>query len=580
MSKHLIQKDKLMDYSAPVDEMLFQLEHICSVNKLQTYRRYQAFDILTIKSVLDEAAKLSSKVIAPLNKIGDLVPPRKEGENVICSPGFLEAYKTISSGGWVGMLGSEEFGGMKLPTAIGSCVNEMLGSACLALALNPLMTQGHIEALENHASDALKNLYLPNLISGRWSGTMNLTEENAGSDVGALKTLASPQADGTFEITGQKIYISWGEHDLAENICHLVLARLPNSEAGTRGLSLFLVPKYLVEDNGTIGSRNSVGIVALEKKMGLHGSPTAAMSYNKAQAWLVGKPNDGMTAMFTMMNNARLGVGVQGLSQSERAFQTARTFAKDRRQGRSQIENGTGTIIDHADVRRNLLFMKALTSVSRSICLDTAVSIDLSKESKSQAMLDRAAFLIPIAKAFGTDNGCRVSDLGIQVHGGLGYIESSGAPQLYRDVRITAIYEGTNGIQGMDLVNRKLSDGGAAGFLLIDEFQETQNICNEINIVSPEAVEEFQEARLNLLMAMRWMVNSNNLNERYAGATPFLKAFGLVLGAHYLLKGAIKSEDLQRVELAQFYIEHILPESQAAIKSACRGSHSIYQTKV
>ena len=569
-----------MNYCAPVDEMLFQLEHICNIKRLQISERYEKFDIYTIKSVLDEAAKLSAEVIAPLNKIGDLVPPRKQGANVICSPGFLEAYQVISSGGWVGMSASEEYGGMDLPVSIGSCINEMLGSACLALALNPLMTQGQIEALENHASDKLKKLYLPPLISGRWSGTMNLTEENAGSDVGALKTRATPNADGTFEITGQKIYISWGEHDLTENICHLVLARLPKAKIGTRGVSLFLVPKYLVEDDGTIGTRNSLNIIALEEKMGLHGSPTAVMSYNKAKGWLVGKPNEGMAAMFTMMNNARLGVGVQGLSQAERAFQTASAYARDRRQGRSQIKNGAGTIIDHADVRRNLLFMKALTSVSRSICLDTAVSIDLSKRSKSQTILDRAAFLIPIAKAFGTDNGCRVSDLGIQVHGGLGFIESSGAPQFYRDVRITAIYEGTNGIQGMDLVNRKLSDGGAAGFSLIDEFLETENICNEMNIVKPEIIQEFREARLNLFMAMNWMVNSDNINERYAGATPFLKAFGLILGAHYLLKGTIKSEDLQRIELAQFYIEHILPESHSAIKSACRGSQSIYRTQV
>jgi hypothetical protein len=442
------------------------------------------------------------------------------------------------------------------------------------------MTQGQIQALENHASEALKKRYLPNLISGRWSGTMNLTEENAGSDVGALKTKAIPKVDGSFEITGQKIYISWGEHNLAENICHLVLARLPKSGSGTRGISLFLVPKYLVNDDGTLGARNSLNIIALEKKMGLHGSPTAVMNYSNATGWLVGKPNEGMSAMFTMMNNARLGVGIQGLSQAERAFQVARRYAKDRRQGRPQIENGTGSIIDHADVRRNLLFMTALTSVSRSICLDTATSIDLSEQSQSQTMLDRAAFLIPIAKAFGTDNGCRVSDLGIQVHGGLGFIESSGVPQFYRDVRITAIYEGTNGIQGMDLVNRKLSDGGAAGFSLIDELKETENICDVSNLIIPEAILEFQEARLNLRLAMNWMVDSNNLNERYAGATAFLKAFGLVLGAHYLLKGAVKSEDLQRIELAQFYIEHVLPESHSAIKSACRGSSSIYRTQV
>jgi hypothetical protein len=326
--------------------------------------------------------------------------------------------------------------------------------------------------------------------------------------------------------------------------------------------------------------KNGLTIIALEKKMGLHGSPTAVIRYDKAEGWLVGKPNEGMATMFTMMNNARLGVGVQGLSQAERAFQTAGSYARGRKQGRSQIQNGTGYIIDHADVRRNLLFMKALTSVSRSICLDTAVSIDISKVTKSQVIFDRASFLIPIAKAFATDNGCRVSDLGIQVHGGLGFIESSGMPQFYRDVRITAIYEGTNGIQGMDLVNRKLSDGGAAGFSLIEEFVETEKRCNETRVIRSDLVQEFRAARLNLSMAMHWMVDCNNLNERYSGATPFLKAFGLILGAHYLLKGAIKSEDSERIELAQFYIDHILPESQSAIKSACRGSRSIYRTQV
>jgi acyl-CoA dehydrogenase len=256
-----------MHYCAPISEMLFQLEYICDVKKLQSYEKYKTLDTFTIKSVLDEAAKLSSKVLAPLNRSGDLVPPRIEGDDVICSPGFLEAYKAISSGGWVGMSGSQEFGGMDLPVVVSSCVNEMLGSACLSLALNPLMTQGQIEALENHASEEVKKFYLPNLISGRWSGTMNLTEENAGSDVGALSTQAIPKTNGAFDITGQKIYISWGEHNLTENICHLVLARLPNSEPGTRGVSLFLVPKHIVGHDGKLGVKNGLTIIALEKKM-------------------------------------------------------------------------------------------------------------------------------------------------------------------------------------------------------------------------------------------------------------------------------------------------------------------------
>ena len=566
-----------MDYFAPVDEMLFQLEHVCNVTELRSHNKFENLDMSMIKTILMEAAKLSSQTIAPLNRLGDLIHPKKTGEEVHCPSEFFKAYEEISNGGWVGMSGSAEFGGMDLPLVVGSCVNEMLGSACLSLALNPLMTQGQIEALQSHASEEIKNCYLPNLISGRWSGTMNLTEEAAGSDVGALITTAIPNSDGTYEISGQKIYISWGEHDLTENICHLVLARLPNAESGTRGISLFLVPKFIPTAQGQIGKRNNLAVIGLEEKMGLHGSPTSVMEYKKAKGWLVGKANQGMSAMFTMMNNARLGVAVQGVSQAERAFQKSVNYSKQRKQGRSQIENGSGTIIDHADVRRNLLYMKALTSVSRSLCLDTAMSIDVANESGSSSLMNRAAFLIPIAKAFSTDNGCRVSDIGIQVHGGLGFIESSGVPQLYRDARITAIYEGTNGIQAMDLVNRKLSDGGKIGFSLIEECGVTERLCNEVGIIKNESIQEFSKARHMLSDAIRWMLNAQSLNERYSGATQFLKAFGLILGAHYLLMGAVKSENSEKIDLAQFYIEHILPESYGAIKSACRGSGSIYR---
>ena len=569
-----------MDYCPPVDEMLFQLEHICHVKELLNYNKYENIDLLTISKILDEVGKLSTKSIAPLNRVGDLVHPKKQNDLVLCPPEFLKAYKEISSGGWIGMSGSEDFGGMDLPLVIGSCVNEMLGSACLSLALNPLMTQGQIEALQSHASDAIKKCFLPHLISGRWSGTMNLTEEAAGSDVGALAASATQKENGTYEISGQKIYISWGEHDLTENICHLVLARIPGSPNGTKGISLFLVPKFLPTEEGGIGKRNRLAAVSLENKMGLHGSPTAVMNYNKAIGWLIGKPNEGMSAMFTMMNNARLGVAVQGLSQAERAFQTAVKHSKDRKQGRAQVKNGFGTIIDHADVRKNLLYMKALTSVSRSLCLDTAMSIDLAKLSGSSFHQNRAAFLIPIAKAFSTDNGCKVSDIGIQVHGGLGFIESSGVPQLFRDARITAIYEGTNGIQAMDLVNRKLSDGGSAGFALMEEFVDTEKSCERTGILSNNSIQEFRTARHDLFNAFNWMVKAENMNERYAGATQFLRAFGLVLGAHYLMKAMTGSQTSARIDLAQFYIDHILPESFASIKSACRGSGSIYRAQI
>ena len=569
-----------MTYVAPIEEMLFLLENICDVKSLQKYEKYSNLDGNTIRSILSEVGRLSSKIVEPVNRLGDLSPPQMVGEKVVCSPGFFEAYKAIADGGWVGMSGNSEFGGMDLPLVITSCVNEMLGSACLSLSLNSLMTQGQIEALENHGSIEIKKLYLPHLNSGRWSGTMNLTEENAGSDVGALKTRAIPVGDGTYEITGEKIYISWGEHDLTENICHLVLARLPNSATGTKGISLFLVPKYIPNEKKNIGEKNTLRAVSLEEKMGLHGSPTAIMQYNKAKGWLIGKPNTGMKAMFTMMNNARLGVGVQGLSQAEHAFQKALQFAKKRKQGQAIIKNGSGTIIDHADVRRNLLLMKSLTIVCRYICLDTALSMDLAKVSNSSNMLAKAEFLIPIAKAFSTDMGCRVCDIGIQVHGGIGFIEGAGASQLYRDARITTIYEGTNGIQAIDLVNRKLSDNGVAAFNLIDEFIKTEEVCVKINLIKSDLIEEFKAARMCLSRAIAWMLNTKELNDKFAGATPFLKAFGLVLGAHYLLKAAIKSQKLEKIELAQFYIHHILPETYAATQSACRGSDQIYAAQI
>ena len=569
-----------MDYSVPIDEMLFQLEHICNVSELQRYNKYENLDFATIKTILEEASKMCSKTIAPINRLGDIMHPKKRNDEVSCPPEFLKAYQEISFGGWVGMLGSQNYGGMQLPLVITSCVNEMLGSACLSLALNPLMTQGQIEALESHASEEIKRQFLPNLMSGRWSGTMNLTEETAGSDVGELTTVAIPTDDGHYEISGQKIYISWGEHNLTENICHLVLARLPGSQKGTKGISLFLVPKYIPNEQGKIGERNCLKAISLERKMGLHGSPTAVMEYNKAKGWLVGNPNQGMSAMFTMMNNARLGVAVQGLSQSELALQKAIRYSKDRKQGRPQIKDGVGTIIDHADVRRNLLCMKALTVVSRSLCLDTAMSIDVAKQTGSNVLKNKAAFLIPIAKAFSTDNGCRVSDIGIQVHGGLGFIESSGVPQIYRDVRITSIYEGTNGIQAMDLVNRKLADGGAAGFALIEECFSTEKLCKQNNIMTLECLQEFQDAIKKLSEALTWMLKAEVLNDRYAGASQFLKAFGLILGAHYLLKAAAKRKNSDKIELAQFYVDHLLPESIASINSACRGARSLYSAQV
>ena len=566
-----------MAYTAPLEEMLFLLENVFDIKKMQKYDSFSSLDIDTINSILLEASRVSEKTLFPLNAISDQIPAKQENGEIICSPGFLEAYKELCSGGWVGMAGSTFFGGMGMPAIVTSCVNEIMNSGCVSLALNPLMTQGQIEALEHHASEEIKEIFLPKLISGEWSGTMNLTEPMAGSDVGALTSQATQLEDGSYSITGQKIYISWGDHNLSENICHLVLARLPNAPIGTKGISLFLVPKYLLDSDKKPTITNNVKTISIEKKMGLHGSPTAVLEYAGSIGWIVGNPNDGMRAMFTMMNNARLGVGIQGLSQAEVSYQQAINFAKNRKQGRSLIKDGFNTILDHADVRRNLLLMRCLTLVSRAICFETAMAIDLSKQENSEELRDRAAFLTPIAKAFSTDSGCRVAELAVQVHGGMGYIRDTGVEQFYRDVRITAIYEGTNGIQAMDLVGRKLSKNGKTAKALIKEIENTEKACAKTNSFSPEIIKKIKSARCDLYQTLDWMVNTNNLNDRFSGATPFLKAFGLVLGAHYLIKSALASQDTERCSIAKFYVNNILPESHAATQASVNGSVELYE---
>jgi len=453
-------------------------------------------------------------------------------------------------------------------------MNEMMSGACLALALNPLMSQGQIEALHHHASDEMKAVYLPKLISGAWSGTMNLTEPQAGSDVGALSTKAAPNDDGSYSVTGQKIFISWGDNDFAANICHLVLARLPGAVAGTKGISLFLVPKFLPDEAGNPGVANSLKVVSLEHKLGIHGSPTAVMEFDGATGWLVGAKNAGMKAMFTMMNNARLGVGAEGLGVAEAAFQQALAFARERRQGRALIKDGTGTIVDHADVRRMLMVMKTQISVARAIIYATAIAGDLAVANGDAVMAARAAFLTPIAKAFGTETGNEVAYLGVQVHGGMGFIEETGAAQFSRDVRVTAIYEGTNGIQSMDLVARKLMDGGAAAKALLSEIHETVGAGQE----------EYGDLSALLALAAKavgeatdWMLAQGDLNDRFSGSVAYLRAFALVLGGHFLLKAAmVKGSGEAREALARFFIRRQLSAVGGLCAEACEGQADLY----
>jgi acyl-CoA dehydrogenase len=443
----------------------------------------------------------------------------------------------------------------------------MMGSACLALQLNPLMTQGQIEALEHHASDTIKQLYIPKLVSGEWCGTMNLTEPQAGSDVGALRTRAEPLTDGRFAITGQKIYITWADNDFAANICHLVLARLPDAPAGTKGISLFMVPKFLPHADGTLGARNALQVVSLEHKLGLHGSPTAVMQYDAATGWMIGEPNKGMAAMFTMMNNARLGVGMQGVAVAEAAFQQALSYAMDRKQGTTPL--GAGAIIDHADVRRMLAQMKAEVFSARAIGLACAVAIDMARATGAADWQARAAFLTPIAKAYGTDIGCEVAQMGVQVHGGMGFIEETGAAQFARDVRVTAIYEGTNGIQAMDLVGRKMQDGGEAAYRLIDEVQASAEAARSTHPDLASAVWNAAEA---LREATEGLIAMQS-GDRNAGAVPYLRAFARVLGGHFHLKAA---SEPARLALAQFAILRLLPEHSALLAQVRQGATGLY----
>ncbi|MCF2904724.1 acyl-CoA dehydrogenase [Octadecabacter sp. CECT 8868] len=556
-----------MPYTSPVADFQFLMDHVVNFTQIAKTDRFSEATSDMRDAIMTEAAKLCDEVVAPLQGAGDEQPAFLENGIVRTSPGFDAGYKAIAEGGWIGISASPENGGMGLPLTLATAVNEMLAGACLSLQLNPLMTQGQIEALEHHASDAIKDLYLPKLISGDWSGTMNLTEPQAGSDVGALASKAVPNEDGSYAISGQKIYISWGDNDFTENVCHLVLARLPDGVQGTKGISLFMVPKIIPNADGTLGERNSLRVVSLEHKMGLHGSPTAVMEYDGATGWLIGEKHGGMAAMFTMMNNARVGVATQGIGVAEAAYQHALAYAMDRKQGRA---GGSGTIIEHADVRRMLATMKSEIFAARSIALANAVAIDMATATGDAAWDARAALLTPISKAFGTDIGVETAATGIQVHGGMGFIEETGAAQFARDVRVTTIYEGTNGIQAMDLVARKMMDNGDAAFALMDEIEAAAEAARS---TLPDLVDPVWQASESLRETTEWLV-TQDMDHRFAGAVPYLRAFARVLGAHFHLTAAL-SGDEARKRLATFYIKRLLPEHTALLAHVREGADDL-----
>jgi alkylation response protein AidB-like acyl-CoA dehydrogenase len=480
-------------------------------------------DEQTAGAVLEAAGEMLASEFAPLNRKGDLEGARHDGQGVRAVPGFAQAYRAFAGGGWNALAADPQWGGQGLPKALEYAVFEMAQAANASLALCPMLTQGAIDALVHHGSERQKRLVLPKLVSGEWTGTMNLTEPQAGTDLASVATRAAPDGTGGYRLDGQKIFITWGDHDMADNICHLVLARLPDGPPGIKGVSLFLASKFEVTDEGGVGAANALRCGSIEHKLGIHGSPTCVMLFEGARAELVGEAGKGVAQMFTMMNSARLHVGVQGVGFAERAYQQALGYALERKQGRTALP-GPGVIFDHPDVRRMLGLMKAKTEAARGICLAAAVRSDRARLGDAAAKA-RSELLTPIAKAWSTDIGVEVASLGVQVHGGMGFIEETGAAQFYRDARIAPIYEGTNGIQALDLVGRKLAgDGGEAMRSLIIEMRATADPMLTEAIAALEA-------------ATDWLLIHPGL-DAMAGASAYLKLCGEVIGGHRLARQA------------------------------------------
>ncbi|MEZ5952721.1 MAG: acyl-CoA dehydrogenase [Hyphomonas sp.] len=563
-----------MPYDAPVADMAFTLQAVAGLQKLEGLPGFEAYDADLIEPILEEAGKLARDVLAPLNQSGDAHGAILNETGVTAAPGFAEAYAQFRDGGWMGLSAPEEWGGQGLPKALALAVMEMIHSANMAFGLCPLLSFGAIEALLHHGTDAQKQAYLPDLVSGNWTGTMNLTEPQAGSDVGALKSKAVPKGDGSFAISGQKIFITWGDHDMAENIIHLVLARLPDAPAGSRGVSLFIVPKFLLGPDGRPGARNSLKCIGLEKKMGIHASPTCVMEYDGATGWLIGEANKGLACMFTMMNSARLNVGLEGVAVGEAAYQTAFRYAQDRKQGKAEGVDGPAPILHHADVRRTLTTMRARVAAARAICYATGVAADLAvsaaDEQARHAAKLREDVLTPIAKAWSTDMGVDIASLGVQIHGGMGFMNETLAGQLYRDARIAPIYEGTNGIQAIDLVGRKLSGtNGESMRLILGDIDATIREARATN--DPQLVQIADRLRAGadaLREASDWMLSAmkeRDQDKALSGATAYLALAGDVIGGHFLTRAATAArhgDDMdaraRHLALAGFFAETML----------------------
>ena len=591
-------------YTAPLRDIRFTLDEVAGIAAVAALPGFEEATGELRDSILEEVAKIAGEVLAPLNRVGDTQGARWNDGTVTTPAGWSEAWNTLVEGGWNGLPFDTQWGGMGLPNVLNAAVQEMWHAANMAFALNPMLTQGAVNALQQFASDKLKETYLPRMVSGEWTGTMNLTEPQAGSDLAAVRTKAEPAGNGSYRVFGQKIFITYGDHDLAENIVHLVLARLPDAPAGVKGISLFVVPKFLINPDGSIGDRNDVSCVSLEHKLGIHASPTAVLSFGEhggARGWLVGEPHSGLAYMFVMMNHARQSVGLQGLAIAERAYQQALSYARERVQGTPAGWRGEerAPIVNHPDVRRTLMSMKARIEAMRGVLYTAASAHDIRSHAPDPAARNAAAtleeLLTPIAKGWCTEMGQEIASLGLQLHGGMGYIEETGAAQHLRDARITTIYEGTTAIQGNDLVNRKLlRDKGAAFRAFLDDVAK-----NAASLAaSPDTNLQVLGRELDLAashvgeMASWILAHTSEPALTAASAVPLLNAFGLVAGGHYLGIGAQAS--LRRLAesatddgflaakpvTARFYAEHLLGHVEGFRSSVVNGATTVMALNV
>jgi len=582
-------------YIAPVEDMMFLFDKLRNNKNYNEIEKYKEVNSELVKNILDEAAKINQNIILPLAKSGDENPPILENGVVRTSPGYKEAYKKFIEDGWISLSCDPKYGGQGMPKTVSAFFDEMLSSASLAFKLYSELTIGAYNCILRHASDEIKDIYLPKMVEGKWSGTMCLTESLCGTDLGLLKTKAEEQPDGTYKISGQKIFITSGDHDLTENIIHLVLARATDSPKGTNGISLFLVPKFIVKEDGNVSSRNGVSTGSIENKMGIKGSATCVLNFDEATGYMIGPKNRGLNSMFTMMNLERIVVGIQGLGISEIAYQNSLSYAKERKQGKANYtksENETDFIIDHADIKKSLLNMKSIIEGERALCFwlsqQTEVSLNHKDEKVRQEASDLVSLMTPVVKTMFTDMGMEITSDAMQVHGGYGYTKDQGIEQLYRDNRITPIYEGTNSIQAIDLVFRKLVNKNGN---IIDRYLDMiKNDCN----IGDEKIKPFGED-FNIYIEIlsnftSWIKEKiqNSKDDASAACNDYLKALGFVSIAHAwikVLEVSFKDYDNNKdfyedkIQTAKFYFKRVLPRVENHFKSATTGSDYIMNFK-